>query len=193
MSFALCLNLNMKNMLVRSFVAVSLLAVMGQGCLMPAPAPSADTTPDVIEKTDEAMMPKENDSTIPKQDAMKKDGGAMKPSASTYQPYTKAAYEQAKASGKPIFLFFYANWCPTCREQEPRLQRVVPTHMGGVVGLRVNYNDTETDESEKALAKEFGVTYQHTGFFIDASGSVQKKTIGTFGDAQTVEYLDLIK
>jgi thiol:disulfide interchange protein len=175
----------MKNMLARSFVAVSLLAVMGQGCLMPAPAPSVDVVPDAIEKSDKAMMPKE--------DAMKKDESMMKPSASTYQPYTKAAYEAAKASGKPIFLFFYANWCPTCREQEPRLQRVVPTHKGGVVGLRVNYNDTETDEDEKALAKEFGVTYQHTGFFIDASGSVQKKTIGTFSDTQTVEYLDLIK
>jgi thiol:disulfide interchange protein len=158
---------------------------MGQGCLMPAPAPSVDVVPDAIEKSDKAMMPKE--------DAMKKDESMMKPSASTYQPYTKAAYEAAKASGKPIFLFFYANWCPTCREQEPRLQRVVPTHKGGVVGLRVNYNDTETDEDEKALAKEFGVTYQHTGFFIDASGSVQKKTIGTFSDTQTVEYLDLIK
>ncbi len=146
---------------------------------MPASAPSVDAVPDAMEKSDEAMMPE--------------DESMMKPSASTYQPYTKAAYEAAKASGKPIFLFFYANWCPTCREQEPRLQRVVPTHMGGVVGLRVNYNDTETDEDEKALAKEFGVTYQHTGFFIDASESVQKKTIGTFSDTQTVEYLDLIK
>lgn len=152
---------------------------MGQGCLMPAPAPSVDTVTEVMEKSDEVMMPK--------------DESMMKPSASSYQPYTKAAYEAAKSSGKPIFLFFYANWCPTCREQEPRLQRVVPNHMGGVVGLRVNYNDTETDGDEKALAKEFGVTYQHTGFFIDNKGTVQKKTIGTFSDAQTIEYLNLIQ
>lgn len=111
---------------------------------------------------------------------------------STFVPFTKTAYDEARAAGKPIFLFFYANWCPTCREQEPRLQRVVPTHMGGVAGFRVNYNDNETDADEKALAAQFGVTYQHTGFFIGADGQVKKKTIGTFSDAQTLEYLDLI-
>src|SRR3989344_4102841 len=31
-----------------------------------------------------------------------------------------------------------------------------------VVGFRVNYNDNETDEYEKQLAKNFGITYQHT-------------------------------
>jgi thiol:disulfide interchange protein len=111
---------------------------------------------------------------------------------STYEPFTKTKYDEARNSGKPIFLFFYANWCPTCREQEPRLQRIIPTHTGDVVGFRVNYNDTEVDTDEKALAKEFGVTYQHTGFFIGSDGATKKKTIGTITDAQTLEYLDLI-
>ncbi|MCC6563565.1 TlpA family protein disulfide reductase [Candidatus Uhrbacteria bacterium] len=115
-----------------------------------------------------------------------------KKESSTYEPFTKAKYDAARAAGKPIFLFFFANWCPTCREQEPRLQKTVPSHEGGVIGLRVNFNDTETDEEEKALANEFGVTYQHTGFFIGRDGQTKKKTIGTVSDAQTLEYLDLI-
>ena len=64
--------------------------------------------------------------------------------------------------------------------------------MGGVVGFRVNFNDTETDSEEKALAKEFGVTYQHTGFFIGRDGVVAQKTIGTISDVKTTEYLDQI-
>ena len=36
----------------------------------------------------------------------------------------------------------------------------------GIVGFRVNYNDNETDENEKQLAREFGVAYQHTKVLI---------------------------
>ena len=112
--------------------------------------------------------------------------------ASTYEPYTKAAYDAARASGKPIFLFFFANWCPTCREQDPRNQQVVRSHQGGVAGFRVNYNDTETDADEKELAKQYGVTYQHTGFFIGTDGSTKKKTVGFIANTDLATYLNLI-
>jgi hypothetical protein len=69
---------------------------------------------------------------------------------------------------------------------------VIPAHEGGVVALRVNYNDSDTDEDEKALAKEFGVTYQHTMFFIGRDGQTKKKAIGKITDEQAREYLDLI-
>ena len=36
----------------------------------------------------------------------------------------------------------------------------------GVVGFRVNYNDNQTDNDEKDLAREFGVAYQHTKVFV---------------------------
>ena len=35
-----------------------------------------------------------------------------------------------------------------------------------IVGFRVNYNDNETDEYEKQLAKDFGITYQHSRVII---------------------------
>ena len=175
----------MKNTLSKIFLAASVVALMGQGCLFRSPAPS-EATP----SRPEVMMPKESitdtdETMMPKDEAMMENN-------TTYQPYTKAAYEAAKLADKPIFLFFYANWCPTCREQEPRFQKVIPAHKGGVVALRVNYNDTETDSDEKELAKEFGVTYQHTGFFIGKDGIVKQKTIGTITDAKTTEFLDLI-
>ncbi len=135
---------------------------------------------------------KKNDSPRT-EDVMKKTEDMPKPAAaSTYEPFTKAAYDEARAANRPILLYFYANWCPFCREQDPRFARVIPEHDGGVVALRVNYNDTDTDDDERALARTFGVTYQHTMFFIGPDGEVKKKVIGTISDAQTVEYLDLI-
>jgi len=157
----------MKHTLPKLLLAVSVVALMGQGCL---------SQPEVV---------------IPKESVTSTDYAMMENNTS-YQPYTKSAYEAAKLANKPIFLFFYANWCPTCREQDPRLQSVVPQHKGGVVGFRVNFKDTETDADETALAKEFGVPYQHTGFFIGKDGVVKHKTIGTITNAQTIEYLDLI-
>jgi len=188
-------------MLPKLFVAVSLVALMGQGCptfsrapsVQPLQAPEAMMPKEEPAKNEEAMMPKEETKMMKAEEALKDDGGsAMIETNTTYQPYTKSAYEAAKLAGKPIFLFFYANWCPTCREQDPRLQTVVPQHKGGVVGFRVNFKDTETDADETALAKEFGVPYQHTGFFIGKDGVVKQKTIGTISDTKTLEYLDLI-
>ena len=35
-----------------------------------------------------------------------------------------------------------------------------------VVGFLVNYNDDQTDDDERNLAREFGVAYQHTKVFL---------------------------
>ncbi len=80
-----------------------------------------------------------------------------------YVPFTKEAYDQAKADGKTIFLEFYANWCPTCKAQAPALEEGFSMIQSeNLVAFRVNYKDTETDADETALAQKFNITYQHT-------------------------------
>lgn len=34
-------------------------------------------------------------------------------------PFDQAAFDQAKAAGKPVVVYFHADWCPTCRVQQP--------------------------------------------------------------------------
>ena len=38
--------------------------------------------------------------------------------------------------------------------------------------IRVNYNDPETDQEEKDLAKKYNVVYQHTFVQIDEEGNL---------------------
>lgn len=82
-------------------------------------------------------------------------------------------YDQSvltETSGKKRVLFFFANWCPTCIPADADFTKNVSKIPEDVVLIRVNYNDTETDQEEKDLAKKYGVTYQHTFVQIDADG-----------------------
>lgn len=90
-------------------------------------------------------------------------GSVLAGKSSPYLEFQKADYEKALNSGKIVFLNFYANWCPICRAETPAVYSAFgKLTTDNIVGFRVNFNDSDTDEDEKALAKEFGVTYQHT-------------------------------
>lgn len=81
-------------------------------------------------------------------------------------------------SGTRRVLFFYANWCPTCKPADQDLRENVQKLPNDVVVIRVNYNDDQTDEAEKELAQKYKVTYQHTFVQIDQNGDVVTKWNG---------------
>lgn len=89
--------------------------------------------------------------------------------------FTHADYEAAKNSGKLIVLYFYANWCPICREEFPNAEAAFnQLTTDQVVGFRVNFNDNETDAAEEALAREHGVAYQHTKVLVKSGQRIKK-------------------
>lgn len=94
----------------------------------------------------------------------------------SYIEYSPSALTAASTSR--IVLFFYANWCPTCRPTDAEFKANSSQIPPGVTVIRVNYNDTETDQTEKDLAKDYGVTYQHTFVQIDSSGAALTKWNG---------------
>ncbi len=103
----------------------------------------------------------------------------MQRTSAPVQEYSKKTYEAALNSGKLVALYFYANWCPICKEEFPKMEdafKELPSDK--VVGIRVNYNDNETDDGERALAKEFGVAYQHTKVFLKNKERVLKSPEG---------------
>ena len=94
---------------------------------------------------------------------MKYSGSVLAGKSSPLLDFTKADYDVALKSGKLIVLYFYANWCPLCKIEFPNAEAAFnQLTTDKVVGFRVNYKDSDTDADETALAREFGVPYQHT-------------------------------
>ena len=89
--------------------------------------------------------------------------------SSQYIEYNSDTYEQF--SNNRRVLFFYANWCPLCRPADAEISANSDKIPEDVVIIRVNYNDNETDDAEKTLAKKYSVTYQHTFVQIDSNGN----------------------
>ena len=80
---------------------------------------------------------------------------ALSVAALARQPYDAKAFEQAQAEGKTILLHVHAPWCPTCRRQEPVVERL-ETERPGLVVYVVDF------DRDKSTLKKLGVTSQAT-------------------------------
>lgn len=110
--------------------------------------------------------------------------------ATNYFVYDKSEFEKAKAANRPILLFFYANWCPTCARQEPiNVATFNSLSNSNVIAFRVNFNDSDTSVEEEALAEQFGVTYQHTFFTLNSKGEQVEKFLGDTSSEKLKNYL----
>ncbi len=94
-------------------------------------------------------------------------GSLLAGKSSPLLDFTKADYDKALSSDKVVVLYFFANWCPTCKKEFPLMEKAFnELSSDKVVGFLVNYNDDQTDDDERNLAREFGVAYQHTKVFL---------------------------
>ena len=124
---------------------------------------SASETPAEKEK----VMEQENESSSADPTIGEYNGLLLAGSSSPLISFNVADYKLAIQSNKLIVLYFYANWCPLCKAEFPKMQQAFNTlTTDQVIGFRVNFKDNETDQDEVALAREFGVAYQHTKIFI---------------------------
>jgi thioredoxin 1 len=102
-------------------------------------------------------------------------GTILAGSATPYIEFNKQDYDKALAEGKSILLYFYASWCPTCKAEQPKIFEAFDSmDSDNIIGFRVNYQDSETDSEETALAKQFGVAYQHTKVILSNGERVLK-------------------
>jgi len=118
-----------------------------------------------------SQQPKsDQDAMMDNHDTMDKDEHDKMMSEQTrYVEYSKKTLDEA--SDKRRVLYFYANWCPICRPADANFKANTSKIPEDMVVIRVNYNDTDTDQEEKDLAQKYGITYQHTFVQIDAKGN----------------------
>lgn len=131
-----------------------------------------------------AMEPKD---AILVQDEVVKTDDAMMEKSGRYLPYTPTIL--AESSSTRRVLFFYASWCPTCIPANADFEKNVSMLPDDLTVIHVNYNDPDTDKEEKALATQYGITYQHTFVQIDTDG----KEITKWNGGATKELLAEIK
>jgi len=169
---------------IKFAVIVIVVAVLGIGAFTLSQNSSQSDT--IMPREDAAMKPTD---TLMKNDelTMKNTDDTMigdKMMSSQYVEYLKTALDNASTSRR--VLFFYASWCPTCRQADLNFKENESKIPEDVTIIRVNYNDSETDQEEKDLAKKYGVTYQHTFVQIDGEGKeITKWNGGQINELQT--------
>ena len=125
----------------------------------------------VVLKTDQSKMTTEKldqPLTLTEEKIPGYSGAKIAGQLSLFLDFQKSDYDAALVTDKLIVLYFYANWCPICKEETanalyPAFNELTTDQ---IIGFQVSYNDDQTDANEKALAREFGVAYQHTKVFL---------------------------
>ena len=123
---------------------------------------------------DDKLM--QDDTSAMREESMEGDKMDDGTSDSRYVKYASNTLESTSDTRR--VLYFYANWCPTCRPADADFSANESRIPSDVTVIRVNYNDTDTDAEEEALAREYGITYQHTFVQIDENGEQVAKWNG---------------
>lgn len=123
----------------------------------------------------------------------KEDSISTTTETSNYKDFSQEAYAEAKAAKKRILLYFTANWCPICKEQEPQNKKAFEEleEDSQIVAFRVHVLDNQTTKETEKLADDFEVSYQHTFVFLDSGGEVSEKYTGPLTKEQIIEKIEI--
>lgn len=117
----------------------------------------------------------------------------------------------AAATGKPLVIRFWADWCKYCEPEMKAIETVYQRHKGkGLEVFAVNAGQDRATvdafirkigvtypallDEQSAIARRYGVVGLPTTYFIDAKGVVRGKVIGEADEAVFERHaLDLLK
>jgi len=99
-------------------------------------------------------------------------------------PFDQAAFAKGQQSGKPILVAVHADWCPTCRAQDPLLSDLLKRpEFKDFSAYRVDF-DTQED-----VVKKFKVPMQSTLLLFKGGKEVARST----GETRRDELIAFLK
>jgi len=104
--------------------------------------------------------------------------------ASTAAPFSMEAFKAAQASGAPILVEIHADWCPTCKAQNPILDKL--TSAAKFKDLKIFRVDFD---AQKPVVKEFGAQMQST-LIVFKGAAEQGRSVGDTKEASIAALLD---
>lgn len=94
--------------------------------------------------------------------------------AATGQPFVQARFDALMQEGRPILLWFHADWCPTCKTQDRILQELTAApELRRLTVLRVDY------DKQKAEVRKFRAIRQSTFILFNGGKEVGRSLGGT--------------
>lgn len=76
----------------------------------------------------------------------------------TLPTFDEGSFTLSEYAGGPVFVYFWASWCPPCRQEAPLIERLWPEYRArGYTFVGVNIQDSEADA--RAFIDEYGITF----------------------------------
>lgn len=167
-------------------LAISLASCGGEAATTTTEAPASTSSP---ESAAESVEEAPDDATDDTTDDSAGDSSAAVPELLDFTSTTVAGedFDGASLAGRPVVLWFWAPWCPTCRGQVPQVQDLAGTYGDEVAVVGVGSLDsaeaiaefagdaggiTHLEDVDGVLWQRFGVTEQSSFVVLDADGEV---------------------
>jgi thioredoxin 1 len=104
--------------------------------------------------------------------------------ANTAVPFSAEAFKAAQASGSPILVEIHADWCPTCKAQNPILDKLTADpKFRDLKIFRVDF------DAMKPVVKQFGAQMQST-LIVFKGTAEQGRSVGDTKEASIAALLD---
>ena len=104
--------------------------------------------------------------------------------ANTAVPFSAEAFKAAQASGSPILVEIHDDWCPTCKAQNPILDKLTADpKFKDLKIFRVDF------DAMKPVVKQFGAQMQST-LIVFKGATEQGRSVGDTKEASIAALLD---
>ena len=104
--------------------------------------------------------------------------------ANSAVPFSTDAFKAAQAAGSPILVEIHADWCPTCKAQQPILDKLTAEpKFRDLKIFRVDF------DAQKPAVKAFGARMQST-LIVFKGNTEQGRSVGDTKEASIAALLD---